>query len=189
MSSMTEVAELLPELLRLHNTGDNKHYVVQLVVWTEPKLRDYYGRSTRFNIVPDELTNTLDGYAAFVASGQAVFYEIICLEDKDVVGLMYLTDLVRDYAKGRFSSANWHCEIWDANAGRRKPVLLAALKELFNVYGIHRMGCEIPMKFGGAIRVARSLGFQIEGRKREAIRFGGEWFDVMLMSLLRTELQ
>lgn len=189
MSSITEVAELLPELLRQYNPNDNKHYVVQIVTWTDGKLRDFYARSSKFNIVPDELTNTLEGYTEFVLSGQAVFFEIVCLEDRSVVGLMYLSDLLRDYETHRFSSAIWHCEIWDAKAHLRKPILLAAIKELFNYFGLHRMGCEIPMKFGGAIRVARSLGFQIEGRKREAIRFGGNWFDVMVLSLLKRELQ
>lgn len=189
MSLTTGVAELLPELCRMTNGADGKEYVVQLCVWSADKLEEYYKRSAKFNIVPDELTNTLEGYAAFVLSGQAVFYEIVCLEDRDVVGLMYVTDLTKDYSTGRFSSGNWHCELWDAKAYLRKEILVAAIRGLFDCFGLHRMGCEIPTKFGGAIRVARGLGFKIEGRKREAAKFGGAWFDVMLLSLLKQELQ
>ncbi|MEC3981561.1 GNAT family N-acetyltransferase [Amycolatopsis sp. H20-H5] len=57
----------------------------------------------------------------------------------------------------------------------------------FDVVGLHRVGLEVFDYNPRARRVYEKCGFVAEGVKRQALRWDGEWHDVVVMAALATE--
>lgn len=57
----------------------------------------------------------------------------------------------------------------------------------FRMLPLHRIGLEVWSYNDRARLVYERAGFQVEGRRREAIFLAGAWHDDILMSILRTE--
>lgn len=167
---------------------DGKTYVVTPTCWTQELLEQVWRRRAHFRVLSDDVEHTFGGFHRYVLESGGQWFSVICVEDRQLVGMMYLTDMSSSMTENRFLSAMWHCELWDSKAGTRINVLRAAIRTLFATLGLHRMSCEIPTKFGGAIRIAKKIGFVPDGRHREARRYDGEWYDVLSMSLLEQEV-
>ncbi|WP_216215838.1 GNAT family N-acetyltransferase [Amycolatopsis aidingensis] len=58
----------------------------------------------------------------------------------------------------------------------------------FEEMRLHGISLWVVPENASAHRLYRKLGFVEEGRKREALRRGGRWYDLILMSLLEGEL-
>lgn len=58
----------------------------------------------------------------------------------------------------------------------------------FHVLGLHRVGLEYYAFNPRAARAYEKAGFVVEGRRREALLFDGEWVDALMMSVLADEL-
>jgi RimJ/RimL family protein N-acetyltransferase len=67
----------------------------------------------------------------------------------------------------------------------------AALKHVldhaFNVRNLHRVDLEVYEFNERAIHVYQKLGFREEGRLRDALLWDGEFYDAIVMSILRTD--
>ncbi|KAF2139649.1 uncharacterized protein K452DRAFT_205304, partial [Aplosporella prunicola CBS 121167] len=57
----------------------------------------------------------------------------------------------------------------------------------FQIAGLHRIAIESLSYNEGATRLYERLGFVLEGRKREAIWYNGEWHDMISFSMLEDE--
>jgi RimJ/RimL family protein N-acetyltransferase len=53
--------------------------------------------------------------------------------------------------------------------------------------GLHRVELEVYDFNPRAHRVYEKCGFQLEGRRRDALRWDGEWHDALVMSILATD--
>jgi RimJ/RimL family protein N-acetyltransferase len=165
---------------------DGRVYAIRAMSWDLAKIESYWDRISKFPIFSDELDKSPMGFLQFVLNAGALWFEIIDTEKEEVVGLMYLTDVMASY-RGVMIEATWHAMVWDAKAGIRRPVFKAAIKALFKQFGFHRLRAEIPLHFGGVIRQAKKIGFREEGRLREAKQYGGIWFDALVLSVLDKE--
>lgn len=173
------------ELVRTRG-DDGRAYTIQAMKWDLKKIEEYWDRISKFPIFSDELEKSPMGFLQFVLNAGALWFEIVDEEKGEVVGLMYLTDVMASYT-GRLIEATWHAMVWDAKAGIRRPVFKAAIQALFKQFGFHRLRAEIPLHFGGVIRQAKKIGFKEEGRLREAKQYGGIWFDALVLSVLDKE--
>lgn len=58
----------------------------------------------------------------------------------------------------------------------------------FEKVGLHRLSCRVLAVNARAIAAYEKIGFQQEGREREAARVGPEWQDDIIMGLLAQDL-
>lgn len=174
------------ELVRAKG-DDGRDYAIVAMKWDLNKIEEYWDRISKFPIFSDELEKSPAGFLQFVLNAGALWFEILDLENNEVVGMMYLTDVTVSYHRRQMIEATWHAMVWDAKAGIRRPVFKAAIKALFEQFRFHRLRAEIPLHFGGVIRQAKKIGFKEEGRLREAKQYGGIWFDALVLSVLDKE--
>lgn len=57
----------------------------------------------------------------------------------------------------------------------------------FDVVGLHRISLEVYAFNPAAQRSYEKIGFVVEGRAREVLRYGDEWIDAVTMSMLETD--
>lgn len=57
----------------------------------------------------------------------------------------------------------------------------------FDTVGLHRVDLEVYSFNPRAQHVYEKAGFRVEGRKRDALRWDGQWYDAIVMSILATD--
>jgi RimJ/RimL family protein N-acetyltransferase len=139
-------------------------------------------------VFSDDIPKTPDGFLAYVGLLGSLWFEVICLPTEENVGFLYLSDMLRSFTDKRYLTASFHAIVWDAKAGKRLSVARAFIRQVFRVFRLHRLQAVIPLTRGGAIRITKKLGFKEEGTLREARRYNGVWFGVLLLSLLESEV-
>ncbi len=75
------------------------------------------------------------------------------------------------------------------NQGYGTEVMELLLQFGFDTLNLNRIALEVYENNPGAIRAYDKAGFVIEGRKRQAMFKGGEYVDILLMSVIRSEWQ
>lgn len=76
-------------------------------------------------------------------------------------------------------------EVWNHGYGSEAARLLLGYG--FGTLGLHRIELEVFAFNTRALRVYEKLGFRLEGRRREALRWEGRYHDALLMGLLEHE--
>lgn len=101
----------------------------------------------------------------------------------DYIGMFYLTDIYESEATAHFS-------FFDKRIHGRKPLVQAMLRHVFElVPSLNRLNVEIPLYAGEkVIPFVRLCGFSVEGRKRKAAYYRGQWFDKLSLGILRSEV-
>ena len=168
--------------------SDGKEYAIKPMAWDLSAVERVWSTWKDFEIFSDDLPSTIDGFTYFVTASGAVWFEVVDSEGKQV-GLVYLTELIPSMTSGKYISAQFHATMWDAKAAPRLELARAFLLKAFRTLGFHRMQCEIPLRFGGAIRVMKKIGFQQEGMLRGARRYRGQWYNVLVLGLLEDEVE
>lgn len=103
--------------------------------------------------------------------------------DVDDVGLLYLHNIIP------FHSAQAHFVFWDKRVRGREELLRQMLEYIFREFRLRRIEVEVPLYARIAMGIVERLGFQKEGRKRKAVRWKGDWFDLNLYSILPEDLE
>lgn len=185
---MSHPAAVLPlELLR--ETGeDGVEYIIRPFRWSLEQTEYYYSRFKSYHIFSDDIPDSPESFIAYVGLTGTLWFEGVRADTEENVGFVYLTDMQPSWNEKRFLSAFFHAVTWDAKAAWRQAVAKAFIRRVFKVFGLHRLQAAVPMKYGGAIRTLKKLGFVEEGRLVEARRYDGIWFDVLLLSILEGEL-
>ncbi|KAK5110050.1 hypothetical protein LTR62_006294 [Meristemomyces frigidus] len=84
-----------------------------------------------------------------------------------------------------------HFGIWISSShqgqGYGTESILWMLRWAFRMANLHRVDLEAYATNGAAIRLYEKVGFRIEGRKREALWFDGEYHDEVGMGILERE--
>lgn len=165
--------------------GEDGHiYSVRPMVWTLAKAEAYWEKFSKFEIFSDDIPHNYQGFEKFIMSSAALWFEGVDLTQGEVVGLMYLADIVPSAAGNKVISASWHASVWDAKASPRLNIARGAIRQLFKVFGLHRLEAIIPLRAGGAIRTAKKLGFTEEGVMRSYTRIKGEWNGALRLAIV-----
>ena len=61
------------------------------------------------------------------------------------------------------------------------------LRHAFEALGLHRVSLEVYAFNPRGQRAYEKAGFVVEGVRRDALRFDGEWVDAVVMSVLDSE--
>lgn len=168
--------------------SDGRVYKIRPMAWDLESIERVWGRWKDFEILSDDIPATVDGFTYYVTAGGSIWFEVVDDQDQQV-GLVYLNDLVPSLTSGRYISCQFHATMWDAKAGPRVELARAFLIRIIQVFGFHRIQCEIPLRFGGAIRVMKRIGFKEEGVLRSARRYRGQWYNVLILGLIENEVE
>lgn len=105
----------------------------------------------------------------------------------DFTGVFYLTDIVE--SGGEITDAVAHYTFFDRRHHGREKLLVEMLHYLFRRYGFSRLSVEIPNYATPQARhFILDCGFKYEGKKRRAVKYKQDLFDVNLYGILRSEL-
>lgn len=167
---------------------DGHYYVVRPLSWTMEKIEKYWELCEPHHIFSSELPAGPAGMFQLVTRSGALWFEIYDQTLDEVVGLMYLSDFIPNFANTFVIQANWHGLVWDAKASPRMDVAKQAIANLMRMLKIHRLQAELPTSRGGALRVAKRLGFVEEGVMRKARMGDIGWSDIALLSILDEEV-
>jgi RimJ/RimL family protein N-acetyltransferase len=146
------------------------------------------GDATRFGIeepVTDvEIQELIDRAARDRSAGLAFTYVITLSAARSVAGLMQVRRL-----DPVFEAAEWECTI--APSLRGTGIFMEAARLLgsfgFGSVGTHRLEARVLLQNGRASGALRKLGAVQEGVLRRSVRYGSEYFDQVLWSLLKED--
>lgn len=146
--------------------------------WNEAKkYPTLYGKEIRGNVkdfmelfFTDDEGNTIEN--------RGLFFTI-----NDFTGVFYLTDIRPE------EDALAHYTFFDKRHHGREPLVKEMAKWLFNRYKFNRLSVEIPNYASPQARhFVQACGFVFEGKRRKAVMYKGELFDVSLFGLLKSEI-
>ena len=86
------------------------------------------------------------------------------------------------------TAAEAHIHIWDPQWYGRAPVFKRLNKWAMDKWDLLRLTAHIPSRNRLANKLAQDLGFQLEGRLRQAVRYNEGVDDLMVYGLLREEV-
>lgn len=161
----------------LHEFGKGNGYL------NPSKIRDLW-LAFRENpvIFTDEVEGDFERFLEVITNTNSVWFEIFDELSEQCVGVYCLTDIFPGY------EATGHFGFWDRVASGRERLTWQMMNLVFQTYDLNRMTAEIPAYQTGTIRTAEKLGFRREGLKRGAVKRNGEWKDLVILGILRSEL-
>lgn len=148
------------------------------------RFKTYWDRLKDFDVVFNDQVNDVDDFmrqfisvkddGSLAATG--LIWEV------DDVGIFYLTEIRPGY------EALGHFNFWDQRLRGRESLIREMMKYVFQRFGFHRVVTEVGLYAKPAMAMVERIGFVKEGRKRESVRYKGEWWDVNLYSMLDHEI-
>lgn len=100
----------------------------------------------------------------------------------DFSGVFYISDITE-------GECNVHYTFFDRVHNGRHNLTKKMLKYIFSRYKFRRVNVSIPLFASKYTRFfVTEIGFKLEGRKRKAAFFKGQWFDIMQYGLLVEEV-
>lgn len=99
-----------------------------------------------------------------------------------VVGLIWFDELHNIVDCGA------HIVFFDRRPTEKLPLCREALRWIFMNTAVHRITVAPPAIYHKTIKLLVSLGFTLEGRKREALLMGGNWVDQVIYGITRSEV-
>lgn len=147
-----------------------------------PELMRLWGQLKKFRSIFSDLTRgDLNQFIAYVSNRDTFWMEI--WEKDELVGLVVLEEL------HKIVDANAHVLFLDRHILRRIPICKVIIKWLFENMPLQRLTVEVPDWYENTVSLVRNLGFNTEGKKRQAVLIGGRWSDVYIFGLTRDGVQ
>lgn len=114
---------------------------------------------------------------------------LFCIETLDedrLIGVVVLRDADPINARARTDIYLGEKEYWGGGYGT--DALRTACQYGFNTLRLHSIELTVVEANERAIKSYQKIGFQVDGRLRQAFFRDGEWYDELLMCVLRDEL-
>lgn len=148
------------------------------------KIADMFVESSKHDVLFSDFTKgNLESFVTLFLNPRSVWFEIRRVMDQKIIGGAYLTDVILHF------DADGHFTVWDSIGAGREPIFLELMRFVMRRYNLKRLSAWVPAYQSGTIRMAKRLGFQEEGRKRDAILHKeGEWVESILFGILWEEL-
>lgn len=102
----------------------------------------------------------------------------------DFVGVFYMTNIVPGF------DAKVHFTFFDGRFSGRLELTKQMIEYVFKRYQFIRLSAEIPAYVNEkVVNFIEFVGFSYEGRKRDAVEYKGDMFDVKLFGILKGEVE
>jgi RimJ/RimL family protein N-acetyltransferase len=112
-------------------------------------------------------------------------WAIIATDDDRHVGEAVLNQFDPDNASANFRIGIYGRHNRGRGYGTEATRLVVAYA--FDVVGLHRISLEVYSFNPRAQHVYTKCGFQVEGRRRDALHWDGQWYDAIVMGILSTD--
>lgn len=151
---------------------------------TVDKLRTIYQQIMKFDVLFNEDISTFAGFLScfMYQTDDGELHPTGLMWEVDDVGILRLSDIKPGY------EAKAHFTFWDRRFRGRARLLLIMTEYVFRKFGFHRIVVEVPLYAENTMNLVEGLGFVKEGRKRSAVRYKGEWFDMNMYAMLEDEV-
>ena len=150
---------------------------------TAEKVKELWEQASQFDVLFSDWTKgRIEPFLSALLSKNAVWFEFYDTIEVKPVGVAYVTQVHNGF------DAVGHFTFWDKTAKGREPIVRNLMRRVFNTYDLHRMTAKIPVYQKGVLAFARRLGFEEEGRVREAVIYKENWNDLILLGIVRDEL-
>jgi len=162
---------------------------VEREVWpfsfTREHTQKLYQKASAFPVLFGRpLKSSEDFLSYFITqnlSGDAEPMGLIWIID-DFVGMFYMNN-ISDI------EADVHYSFFDRRHKGREPLVKAMIQHVFKKYDFVRLNVSVPAHAGIRVRIfVEKCGFRIEGKKRNASWWKGQWFDTYMYGILREEV-
>ena len=148
------------------------------------KLKYLYEKLSEFDVLfNDHVKNDPSAFiSSFIVDVNGRAESTGLIWEVDDVGILYITDIRPGY------EAMAHFSFWDKRLRGREKLAQEMIKYVMKRFKFHRIVCEVPMYATPSMGFVERVGFQHEGRKRQVVRYHGEWFDVNQYSIVEGDL-
>lgn len=159
---------------------------VRLLTFDRENLWKFWEKTRVFKtIFSHEFNEDFDKFCTLLMheeNGMLVANGVFWVID-DFIGVFYMTNISPE------TDAEVHFTFFDRRYRGRVELTKSMLRYGFNEFNFRRLTCEIPYYATEAPHnFAKLLGFKFEGRKRKAIKFNGDWFDVAIYGILKEDI-
>lgn len=155
--------------------------------FTGENIVTFWEKARRFRVLfSDEIAGSFQKFLEVFASQDEhgnIFGHGLAWVVDDFTGVFYMTDI-------KTTEATVHFSFFDGRFRGRLPLVRQMIKYAFERYNFIRLNVEIA-KYADekTFNFVEAIGFKEEGRKRKAVRFNGDLFDVIYYGLLREEAE
>lgn len=174
----TDVATLTTPRLRLEPLGP-QHFDPTWAGLDDPEGRRLTGTHATFT-----QTQIRDWLASLPGRDDRADWAVVRTEDDRQLGEVVLNDLDADNASMGFRIALGGDVV---GQGYGTEAARAVVAHGLEVIGLHRIELEVYAFNPRALRSYVKVGFVEEGRRRDALRWDGEWVDAITMAILATD--
>ena len=172
-------AELATENGRI--VAEYEDFRVHEMVMSKEKLQWLWTEMQKYRTLFSDLTRgDLDNFAGLVLSNDSIWFEVYAHDV--LVGIIYFTEmhLVID--------CETHLIFFDRKPKEKTELCKQVARWMFDNFPINRITATIPKIYWATIALAKAIGFQVEGRKRQSQLMGNRWVDEVILGLLRSEV-
>lgn len=164
--------------------GEVRRFVYRMPL-TIDNLRNFWEKSRRFKtLFSEEINGDFKKFIELFVSqdGNTLRSHGLFWVIDDFVGVFYMTHITE-------TEAQVHYSFFDQRAKGREDLTRAMLKHVFEEYGFWRLSIEVPTYVSSyTTRFVKTVGFSAEGRKRKAVLYNNDKFDVICYGILAEEL-
>ena len=166
--------------------GDITRRVKQMAL-TPQNLRTFWDKARQFETlftaeINGDFRKFLEVFLRQLPDGSVESNGLFWLVD-DFVGILYLTDIIAGV------DAHAHFTFFDKRLRGREELVKQMLQFVFARYKFQRLTVEAALFASpSTFKFVERLGFKLEGRKRSARMYKGQWFDVNIYGILRHEV-
>ena len=142
--------------------------------WLWEQLQRYPSLST------DPTRGRPEQFLDLVLSPQTYWLEVWTGET--LIGVLYMTHIQAGV------DAKVHIVFFDRKLGEKAPICAMALRWAAWKFSLHRFSIEMPEIYFATSRLAKKLGFHLEGNRKEMYIISGRWVNELVFGLLASEL-
>ncbi len=129
---------------------------------------------------------TPEAAEAWVQSQAAEQYAWVIEVDGGLIGAIRLHTVNHAYKRAQIAIGLLDPARLGQGLGTEAMQVLAT--HAFDTMGLHRLGCRVLSFNERALSSYQKVGFELEGREREAALIGTEWHDDLILGLLDRDL-
>lgn len=151
---------------------------------TPNKIQEIWLEYSQHDVLFSDYTaGSVEPFLDMLFDPRAIIAEVFRVDNGLPYGLVMMNRVIP-----RFDALG-HFNLWDSKV-RGKEIIFWRMMELWmNEFDLHRLSAETPVFMRGVIRMIERLGFKEEGTRREGTIHKGEWMDLKMYGILRSELE
>lgn len=170
---------------RIHSVGRLltrfDSWVVHEMLLDPDKMAWLWKECQKYPTLFSDLTRgSYENFLALFESPNTFWMEVY--DGRNLVGLIYLMKL------DQVTDVEVHVLFFDRMLADKVGLCREVARWIFKEFKPHRLSASMPVIYHAVIRLAKKIGFRVEGVRRESALLGGKWVDELQLGLLASEL-